>query len=788
MRGILTKAMMVVMTLFLLLPFGVKVKAANAPGLEVKMDIGFNNAYKVSFYAPVNLTIKNGYKDINGLVEVRVPTMDTKYESYAKSLSVQKGSEKNVTISVPVNGGATKYKVVVYDGEKEIYSEDYTVNPKYNEMSKFIGVLSDDFESLTYLNTLPQATGYTTVNELIKLDEKSFPENEEILASLDIIVINNFDSSKLNKSQYENLKIWVNKGGTLIIGTGINGTKTLGLFKDNFIPGTKGEVKKIKTSQIYSVATNGDNKSAVEVEVLDMNIENSSNVFSEGNTKMVQVLKAGKGVVGVTGFDLGLSPFAGWNNNSAFGAKLYAMVSPDLALSNQKMNTKQNVYGMAANMLNDFSKLAAPQTRSFYIILIIYILVVAPISYIILKKLDKRELMWITVPALAVVFGLAVYVSGNGTRLTKITTNMINIIRLDNKGLASEECYIGIATPKKMNLSVKAREGEKLETVSYPYYRGGDPNQSKNLELETRMRQDSNTIEFYNKSIFEQRTLKLSSHNAEIGKLDSGLQLKDGDLTGTIKNSTSVDFAECYLITPKDYYTIGAVKSGESMILPQKTGSYSGDINELVHQKLMNFNYSNSQNFNAINQKANMISTALGSNGNMGYKVTGFTLLAFSESPYRKPIIVNGKEAEKLEKTIITASLNISYINGDTVEYPMGFIPSSVLPGATLKMDTYRNMLMGNGYADILYDIDKGINIEEVEVDLLGQSKSANGTATLSIYNINKNAFEDIVYGKISGQKLKDYIDGENRLKLKISMNNGGNCQVPLIAAKGKVK
>jgi hypothetical protein len=787
MRGNFAKTMMLAIVLFLLMPFAVKVKAVNAPGLEVKMEIGFNNSYKASYYAPVNITVKNAYKDINGLVEVRVPVMDTRYESYAKSLSIQKDSEKAVTLSVPVKGGSAKYKVVIYDGEKEVYSEEYTVNPNYNEITKFIGVLSDDFESLTYLNTLPQGPGVTTVNEVVKLDEKNFPENEEVLASLDIIVINNFDSSKLNKSQYDNLKLWVNKGGTLIIGTGANGTKTLGLFKDNFVPGTKGELKKIKTSQIYSIGTNGDNTSAVDVEVLNMNIDGSSNVLSEGSTKMVQVLKKGKGAVGITGFDLGLAPFAGWNNNSSFGAKLYAMVNSDLSLSNQKMNMKQDLYYSATEMLNNFSQLSAPQTRNFYIILIIYILVVAPLSYIILKKLDKREMMWITVPALAVVFGIVVYVSGSGTRLTKITTNMVNIVKINNKGLAAEETYIGIATPKKMNLSVKAGEGEKLTPISSPYYNGGNPNEAKNLELETRIRQDNDTIEFFNKSIFEPRTLKLSSSTAEIGKLDSSLKLKDGDLTGSIKNSTSIDFTECYLITPKEYYTLGAIKSGENINLPAKTGSYNGDINELVHQHLVNFNSQNQQNYNLLNQKANMIRTALMSSTSMGYRVTGFTLLAFSESAYRKPIIVNGLEAQKLEKTILTATLDIDFKTGDSVEYPMGFVQSNVLSTSTLKYDTYGNMLYGNGNAEIVYDLDKGMKPEEVEIDLTGLTKYGNARAILSIYNINKNVFEEIKVGKISGDALKNYVDADNRLKLRISLSDG-NCEVPLIAAKGKVK
>lgn len=397
--------------------------------------------------------------------------------------------------------------------------------------------------------------------------------------------------------------------------------------------------------------------------------------------------------------------------------------------------------------------------------------------------------MWVTVPALAFVFGIIVYVSGSGTRLTKVTANMVNLIKIDDKGVTSEESYVGIITPKKMTLSVKGNEGQKLLSLSNPYYNGPGGNDVKIVDLETRIRQDSDTIEFFNKSIFEQKILKLTSTKSDLGKVESALELKNGDLSGSIKNSTSLDLTECVVITPNDFYKIGDIKSGETINLPQKSGSYSGDINELIHTQLYSMNQSNQQNYNLINQKSSMIRSAVMSNSRAGYRVKDITLIAFSDSEHNKPLIINGKEAEKFEKNVVVVSLNINLRNGDNIEYPMGFVQGNIVNNATLNYDTYSEMLHGNGYAEISYDLDKNMKVEVVEINTNGNSMNKYGAnaATFSIFNVSKNSYEDINSGSFSGEILKNYIDSENRVKVKMTLNNG-NAQIPQMSAKGKVK
>lgn len=57
-----------------------------------------------------------------------------------------------------------------------------------------------------------------------------------------------------------------------------------------------------------------------------------------------------------------------------------------------------------------------PPVTIYFVILLIYILCIGPAVYMILKKRDKREYMWLWIPCLAVLFSVIVYKAGSSVR------------------------------------------------------------------------------------------------------------------------------------------------------------------------------------------------------------------------------------------------------------------------------------------------------------------------------------------------------------------------------------
>ena len=75
------------------------------------------------------------------------------------------------------------------------------------------------------------------------------------------------------------------------------------------------------------------------------------------------------------------------------------------------------------NALNTLPSLALPPIGGLLILLFGYILLVGPLNYLLLRRLDRREWAWVTMPLLVVGFAVAAYVYGNTLRGGQVIIN-----------------------------------------------------------------------------------------------------------------------------------------------------------------------------------------------------------------------------------------------------------------------------------------------------------------------------------------------------------------------------
>lgn len=770
-------------------------KAAQDNGrVDVKINVGFNDVYKIGYSTPINVNIKNNSRDINGEVEIRVPSSPGKYMSYMKPVSLQKGAEKNITINVPIgNDSRTKYAVNIYDGGERIFGDTITTVAS-NNVTTFIGILSDDFDSLSYINSVPASAGISLVTKTIKLDEKNFPEDIFTLNAFNVLVINDFDTSRFSKPQYEILKQWTRNGGTLIIGTGSKYNKTLSVFKDDFIEGSQGSIQDISTSKIYELATNGDNRNETKLEVLPLNIKDSTTVLEDRNVSLVQAHGKGRGVVGILAFDLGKAPFANWNNNTAFMVKVLELVNPGLTgtnanSGNNNINSFRNNTYVLQEAVNQFSEMAAPKTSSYYLILLVYVLVVAPISYFILKKLDKRELMWLTVPVMAIIFGAIIYVTGSGTRLSQITTNIVSFINLDKNGNASADTYAGILNTNKSRVKISGQNGERLLPVNNNYY--SDQTFEKEALEATVFAGENGRIEYKNSSLLETKILQIQENSLDIGKIETNLKLKNGKITGTIKNSTGLELADCLLIMPDGYYSIDSLESGAVVNLDTVTpGTHEGNFHIMIGEVFFNRSYSNTgaaatdrNRYLDLRQEGNLLQRMFDyGNG----QINGITFIAFSKTQIHKPLLVNGNPAQKNERNLLFMPVDVKFTDEDKVEYPLGYVPFEVINTSNLNYDMASGRFYGSGSAELIYKLDRDMLVDEFGINT-SKLQIKSSSAAYSIYNVREETFEYVTDKIIKGESVKDYLTSGNTLKMKVEVTDG-EIGVPQMSAKGRSK
>ncbi|MDP4090473.1 MAG: hypothetical protein Q8930_14580, partial [Bacillota bacterium] len=454
------------------------------------------------------------------------------------------------------------------------------------------------------------------------------------------------------------------------------------------------------------------------------------------------------------------------------------------------------IYYDIQNVVNQFSEMSPIKLSVFVIILLVYILMVAPINYIVLKKLDKRELMWLTVPLISLAFGLVVYVSGTGSRISKMTTNMVSIIHLDETGGSTVSTYAGIFSSSKSKLTVESKAGEKLMPISDGNIYS-DPNQViKNTELEAKVYDEgSGKIEYHNTSILQSKVLELQKSSVDAGTIKTELSASGTDITGKVSNNLNLDLEDCYIITPNDYYKLGDIKKGESITLGKKvTPSYfGGGINQMAMQifndKMQGQNgmylNPNTSEYTEIMQKQSLVQMEFGMKAQI---MQGMYFIGFSKSTTDNPLIVNGKETALHERTLVVMSVKPNFKSGDSINYPLGYVQSTVLQTGSLKSDG-SGMLFGNGSAEVLYNLGPDMKAEEVSIDTNSNMYAKGLGTSYSIFNVKSNSYEVLKSEKltIDAADLDKYLTAGNELKLKVELRDG-SCAIPLAAAKGKVK
>ena len=227
--------------------FGVK---ADDSDFTAEMKVGFDNKAEILRYAPFAITMENNSSDFSGRIQLIVANKKDYNIMYETDFSIARGEKKTVTFSCKVidNLGKVNIRLVNKKG-KVVWSEIKRFNVDKSASKKIdIGILSDDYSALGYMDNLNFVDRETFQTNLVELTADNFPEDANALDMLEMIVISNFSTDILTDEQIEALNLWVNRGGVLVIGTGSNSSKTLSKIKGHVMDVNPEKMNRYTTS------------------------------------------------------------------------------------------------------------------------------------------------------------------------------------------------------------------------------------------------------------------------------------------------------------------------------------------------------------------------------------------------------------------------------------------------------------------------------------------------------------------------------------------------------------
>ena len=802
MKSFLKKSMISTFIALIVISFSftnitVNAKTSESEAYEIKVSYGIQGKYRAMKYIPVTVEVNSLERDFIGEIEVRVASSNMgTYDAYSKEVSLTKGEISKVTIPVKVLENSSKMTVnIVEDGKVLSQKKTLISNGRVTETNLFTGVLTDDATSLGYIGNVKfdSSRGFEGTIENVYLDENIIGENNLNIDGLDAIIINNYNMSNLKKEQYDAINSWINKGGTLILGAGANESKTIGSIDKDFL-------------QVKSNGVKEENLTLVEdnLKLITSNLEVKDAKIKNGTSEkpLVYSIEKGRGEILITTFDLGLEPLISSKDASQFLSLILTDAANGIFDKNMNGGYMGQGYYRARELMQSIPINEIVGTKSLIVVFGLYALIIGVVLYIVLKKLNKRDLTWIAIPAISIVFALVIYFMGSSTRVNDVILNQNNIVSVDKDGKGLAKGYIGIGTKYKEDVIIEKPEDVTMNYITQDTHYYGNPEEEikDRLRVKTTYKGNNSYFTFADSDALDMKTFEVIGKEQVIPKIDSNFNLSDGNLNGAVKNNLDKNINKLILVAGQNVWDLGELPKGEEKAIEGAATSGGAGLqaySDTLNQKYYDARWNDKEKLKTEEYK-NILRTSslLASVSDELYINKEIKLIAITDLSIEYGIDFGKKSISKFDTTAIIQDVDIDFKSKDgTLNFPDGFFSykvDSVNSSSNVHLDEYSGYIYGQG--DIIFDykIDDNIAVTEVivksGVDRYGYNGGENGEKF--IYNYKTSDYEKITLSQ-GFEKIKDienYIEN-NTMKIKVTVDEmKGQSMVPRITVKGREK
>jgi hypothetical protein len=424
--------------------------SAAAEGLTMSARIMLLGHARAGAWAAIEVDLRNDGPTITG--ELRMDGGDQSNARYAMAVSLPSGSHQTYVLHAqpPAFGRAVKVELVAGEQVIDSVSVAYLV---HDATQLVVGVLAEKPGPLVAQIRLPSSpTGAAPA--VVAMTLSDLPARAEGWAVLDRLIWQDVDSNQLSAEQLDALRRWLAAGGRLVVVGGSAGIGTLSAFPDDILPYRPTatlDVNPLRLRALLGPLPVG----AAELPAMAGALVRGRALATSGDRVVAADLAYGSGRVTILGFD----PTTKWLSEAATVDPLWRSVLPDRAADVAMLVDD----GQLVQAVYQLPALALPPTSGLLLIIAAYILIIGPINYVVLKRLDRRELAWITMPVLVLAFAAASFGYGSILRGTDVVVNEVAIVRgAPDATEATAQVYFGIFSPTRSTYQVNLPQGALL--------------------------------------------------------------------------------------------------------------------------------------------------------------------------------------------------------------------------------------------------------------------------------------------------------------------------------------
>lgn len=409
----------------------------------------FEGLFRPNHWMPIIVELANEGPD--RIVEVRVGGREG--ARYATIIELPNRGRKAAPVYVYLTPGSRRLRVQALDAGQELAATNLQLPPA-NPRARYVAVFGRNDAPVN----LPARLSGGDVLVPITLRPGDFPEHGLGLSVFETIILEDAPTGELNDQQRLALSEWVLRGGQLILGGGEGLQRTLAGLPATLRTVTVTAVEPVAAASLFGAAAGAGPAPLARLTPLQpAGAPPPYNVplFPGANvTALEQSL--GRGAVTVVPWPLAHPAARAWAEApAAWEVLLRPLVPPPPGFESQATHPDSFLESSLAASLTSLPALEFPPLGLLAGLLLAYILLVGPVTYLVLRRFDRQAWGWIAVPAITLVFAGLTYGVGYARRGGDVLLASVNLIETLDGDAARLRSFIGLFSPERRMYSLR---------------------------------------------------------------------------------------------------------------------------------------------------------------------------------------------------------------------------------------------------------------------------------------------------------------------------------------------
>ncbi len=542
--------------------------AQEPASVKLSVEAGLDGYYRIGKWLPLRVQLENTGAAIDGRVEVVLKRPDGGEVTYRYPVSLPTQSRKEITLYLSPHQYTSRLQIALLEQSGRVIAQQEQPLKVLNANDRLYGILADQPSAFSVLTELDPPDGVALTAQLTI---RGLPDRSVALDELDTLIVSNVDTGALTDAQRSALSAWVANGGRLIVAGGTGWQKTSAGLGDLLPMQLANTTTLNDASALKSFAGTTADPGNLIIATGALKADAQPIVIEVG-TPLIARRSHGFGEVYFLGFDPAV--LAQWDGLSATFRQLVTteIKKPNWSYGVQDWSTAAAAAAMIPN-------LNLPPVSLICGFAIVYMAVIGPVNYFIVRALKRRELAWISVPVLAVGFLLGAFLVGTLMRGSDPVISRLALIEVwPGSDRARVTGIVGLYAPQRAAYEVTADQGVLLHPPlnEQPY---GTSDTTDWILSDAGMTQRARA----EMDVSEVKTLSANGDiPAPAFAVDTQIVVDSSGAraVGTVRNNSDITLENAVLVGPGQTIEVGSFKPGDSVPInfPLAQAARSADV------------------------------------------------------------------------------------------------------------------------------------------------------------------------------------------------------------------